>query len=242
MSTRLAPPKRFVKAYHHHQHLLLQFIWTELILASQEIERAQKACASGQMEQEPKALYQALAPHLTRLAGSPQDYMRLFDSDDDGIFNKLKNYALLFSLQDPSSQKKHAIMIQEASNAWLNAVQALGLLRTIAHQTAHVSQKQTAKLSLFIEKTQRSTLRLINLTAQITSNYKNDENVIFFLLRHQKSLNALRENQFILSLLKKMFRENLETMRKFLVKRYSERGFIHLLPFINQSVEQLQTS
>lgn len=242
MTIQLAPPRRFVKAYHRHHHLLLQFIWSELILAHQAVVLAKQALDDTHIDndgEDSQLLLNTLTKQITRLAGSAQEYMRLFAGDDDGIINKLKNYCILFSLQDPIGQKVHGTMIQEASKAWLYSVQALAIIRTLSQQAYSPNIAQTTKLPAYLDKIHRCLIRLVHLTGRIAAQFQTNENVVFFLVRNQKAIDALYNEGFVLSLLYKMFQKKISNVREFLVRRYTERGFEHLVPFINASVDQL---
>lgn len=236
MQSQLAPPRRFVKAYHHHHDLQLQFIWTELILAHQTVMIAKRSMEGflPTEENSHKRLHQ-ITSAMMRLAGSAQEYMRLFAGDDDGIFNKLKNYCILFTLHE-SSSSIHAAMVQEASKAWLLSMQALTLLRM---QANFLSSEAVAKTASYLEKIERILVRLMRLMTKIVSHYKSNENIVLFLVRHQKYLDAIMQEGFVISLLHKMFNQDLAKMREFLLERYAARGFHHLLTFINSAVDRL---
>lgn len=237
MSTQLAPPRRFVKAYHRHLHLQLQFIWSELILSHNALMQAKHYTDLFHTEEDFQKNFRRLIAIMMRLAGSSQEYMRLLGSDDDGLFNKLKNYCILFSLQESSHNHKiHSAMVQEASKAWLLSVQALTILRIPGDPSASYMQ---SKIHPYIEKMKKCLTRLMRLMAKVALEFRSNENVVLFLVRHQKYLDNIMESDYVLSLLRKMFDKKLTKMREFLIHRYLERGFIHLVPFINTAVDRL---
>lgn len=237
-SSLLNPTRHYVKAYHHHDHLLLQFIWSELLLAHHAITQAKTALDMLQINNSQEVL-DLLVTHITRLSGSAQEYMRLFSGDDDGIFNKLRNYCVLFSLQNPD-QKTCLSMVQEANKAWLLAVQTLAMIRMSSHEGNNA--QGIAKAPAYINKMQRCLERLVRLNSNMSLKYQNNENVIFFLVRNHREIDAMYSQGYTLKLLRKMVGKNRNKIQQFLVKKYTERGFEHLLPLIQTSVEQLASS
>lgn len=221
------------KAYHNHQHLLLQFIWTELILASEHITASLEILHSMEKsakKSERKSLIDALSTHITTLSGSAHDYMRLFAWGDDGILSKLKNYCSLFAQNSEDYSKVHLAISREANKAWLLSLEVLDLM----HDT-HSGEE----LSDAILKIKHTLSRLKRLIAEVVLEFRKDENVLFFILRQHEKLESLHREGFTKKILQKMYPKGLKELERFMIKGYTARGFHHLLPFIRTKIEQL---
>ena len=206
-ATATSIPKAICKSLSSSSSSAIAVHLNRVILANQTVTQTKQILNSNE---ELHIFYGRLSTAITRLAGSAQEYMRLFSADDDGIFNKLKNYCLLFSVQDSRSQKIHVSLIQEASKAWLLSAQALSILRTLSQQhPTHIANKMLP----YIDKMQRCLARLMRLMAKIAVQFQADENVVLFLVRHHKHLDAIISEGFVITLLRKMLR-NLKNMRE----------------------------
>src|SRR5437868_3128375 len=181
------------KPYHHHHHLLIQFILFELILAQQEIEHIFAVLEDEAIDQQ-KTL-ELLLNSLIKLSGSTQGYMRLFSWNDDSILTKLKNYCAYFCQSSGHKNKDRLNMNFESNRAWLSSLHTLDLARRFASQAENEQLKgknwDIGALNTSLHKTVCSIHRLARLTAKAVTKFKHDENVIFFLLRHAESLDAL---------------------------------------------------
>ena len=72
--------------------------------------------------------------------------------------------------------------------------------------------------------------------------FKEDENVLFFILRHKTQLEEAFGEKFVELLFKKMHRDGSAGIEKLLLKQYSKRGFDTLLPVIKAKMAQLSLS
>lgn len=228
-----------VKAYHQQQHILMQFIWTELILASHHAKEAKKILekfSSSSNNAGRLSLMQCLKEHITKLSGSAQDYMRLFSWDDDGILAKLKNYCAYLTQYKIGQGKDQSDMSHEANKAWLFSLEALDCLNMMSQSKAFLKKNP---LSETLIKIDRSISRLKNLTARLAMQFRTDENVLFFILRHQEQLDNLHRRGFVKTLMQKMFPKGKQAAQQMLIKKYSARGFQQFAPSIRSKIEQL---
>jgi hypothetical protein len=70
--------------------------------------------------------------------------------------------------------------------------------------------------------------------------FKRDETLLFFLLRKQNEFDSLVGKEVLRKLLASLFEGNLTQLQTWLCKKYAEKGFPHLIAFINQWVGELQ--
>lgn len=226
---------RQTKAYHKHQHLLIQFIWSELILASEHTNQALDILTE-LLETDKKIerdiLVNSFTKHVTLLAGSAYDYMRLFAWKDDGIFAKMKNYSSLFTKEQMESGESNTDMSREANKAWLLSLEALDIMR--------LDFNVEALISIFT-KIQKSLVRLKRYVSQAAMQFSSDENVLLFILRYHESLDNLHRPGFVKKLLLMMYPKGIQGVERVLIKKYSARGFEQLIPFIQSKIEQLQS-
>lgn len=219
---------------HKQRALLLQFILYELILSHKEIQHINEF-AKAYVLSDPPSL-DVIASSLAKLAGSAHGYMRLFSWNDDGIQTKLKNYCALLCQNGTSRVKNEVGMHREANQAWLIALQLLDAIRlqdTSTKKTIHLLQ------SLF-KKLDRSTKRFARYTANAICLFHNDENLLFFILRYKEDLDELYGEGFIAKILRKMFPRSLDKAKNFLMQKYTDRGFDHLIPIIQEKIEELK--
>jgi hypothetical protein len=209
-------PRQHFKPYHQHSHLLFQFIFSEVILAHEEMHKIA-------LLQDKNALPERIEVHLAKLSGGAMEYMRLFSWNDDSILAKLKNYCHLFLAYEHEKAKE---MSEQADKAWLLSFEAIGELK----------KGNLPELNNALSKLNRCLKRIAKLALQMTQHFQRDENVIFFLMRNQEKLDMLYGRKFTKKLLLKMFPDGLEEVQAFLIKKYSLRNFDHLIPLIRKKI------
>lgn len=116
----------------------------------------------------------------------------------------------------------------------------LGLLQQLKFQSEHLSESprlddlKNAINSAILEcksgHLNKSQI-LFNLTAEFLFASEPNENLYYFLLRHQEECKTTFGRVFLLNFFKKKHR-NLKQTEQFLIDKYQERGFLHLKPSI----------
>lgn len=223
--------QRITQPYHQNHSLLFQFILSELFLAHAEIEHL-NATSSEISSPCSWRLIEPLVNSLAKLVGSTQGYMRLFSWNDFGILTKIKNYSALLS---QSLNKEEVAMHREANQAWLLSLQALDII----YANRHVEIINVQPLLNALSKLQSCMQRFARLVSKIIIRFKDDENVIFFILRHIDPMNALYGTGFVHKIFGQMFGKKIEAVKDFLEQRYTNRGFLHLLPIIHEKFAEL---
>ena len=216
------PARNFI-AYHQNDSLLFQFILSEFLEVFLETQALAKKLHS----------QEEILRVLTKLVGSSQD-MRLFSWNHlSGQLAKLKNYCSLF-LQNADSHEKEPIALQyNADKAWIYCLEALDLI----HQT---SPDHTASLTA-IEKACSSLQRFARLIVRLLPQFRDDENVIFFVLRHHEKFDALYGSKFINRLFYRMYPKGPKEAGFFLTQKYLHRGFDNLLPLVASKISELES-
>lgn len=231
--------RKQAKNFHHHPHLLIQFIWSELILASEHTTQAMNILVA--LSKTPKKnlhapLLVTLSNHVMKLSGSADDYMRLFSWGEYGILAKLKNYCSLFTQDKIGTGKDQINMSNKANRAWLLSLEALDQIRAYQHNGIALDIEALTEVMI---KIKRSIAHLKRLTSVIALEFRSDENVLLFLLRHQELLDTLHQRGFVKKLLNKMFPKGKKAVAQLLIKKYTARGFNHFVPFIRAKIKKL---
>lgn len=234
---------QYFKPYYLNNRMLFQFILSEFIFTSYKIQGIQQrltelkpswaTMTSPQVSQ----TLQDLVEQMSRLSGSSQHYMRLLSWNDDGFLTKLKNYCALLCQQNTSENSDQLKMHQEANHAWLLSMQALDMIRTFSNQGTFDEEILYANQ----EKLNRCLQRLSRLIMRHLLHYQDDENVVYFLVRHKKQLDGLYKPGYTANLIKKMFPKGKQDVSQFLLQRYAERGFDSLLPTIQTELTELKS-
>ncbi len=212
-------PKGYFKAFHQDTPLLFQFIYTEYLSTQREllslinlIQRAKK-----------KASIEVVSAALIRLTGAANDYMRLFNwNHNDGILTKLKNNCIHFVQNSPIPGIDISLLHVYTDQAWLLTAKCL-----------HGVQQGAIEGKL-LQQSYDTLLLLGEILRQMIAHFKEDENVIFFLLRHKEPLDSLYQEPFVRNCFEKIYPEGLRSVSQFLIARYTERGFVHLIPIIEK--------
>lgn len=232
---------RHVNTYHHNNSLLLQFLLVEFLEAFTEIQRLdilQKRtplpnheATSRQKESEREQIEASLA----KLVGSTRDYMRLFSWNfSEGLLVKLKTYCTLF-LQNAEGNEKELIAMQHyAEKIWQACLLAIDAL--------HETPQERAPLVASLDKACSSMHRFSKLAARLIHQFREDENVIFFVVRHHQRFDRLYGNRFVYKLLNRMYQKGLRETQQVLVKKYTERGFDNILPIIQTNLAEIEAA
>lgn len=225
MTSQTGLPARHFNAYHQNDSLLFQFILSEFLEAFREI----------QMIVLKQYAIEELTTGLKKLAGSPHEYMRLFPwNHNNGILAKLKNYCSLFS-QNTYSKEKESIALQHyAEKAWVFCLETLDILyESTDGSTAHVNP---------LNKAYNALQRISRVIARLLVQFRDDENVVFFVLRHHDQFDGLYGTKFVSRLFCRMYPKGLAETAHFLSTKFGTRGFENILPIVKTKISELETA
>lgn len=206
-----------MKPYHQTTQLLIQFILSELCKAGLVIRK---------MIENQELPKKTRAEKLAKLTGSSWDLMRILSWEEDGHLAKLHNYTALFSKHDLGMIKEQHSLQKEANKAWLFGIEAF--------EAAHAEIDQT--IDSILTKISACLAKMSKLILNIAAQFSTNENVLFFLIRHQPQLDALCGSNTITKWIKKLFPNGLKDVQEFLVTKYRERGFEQIIPHINTAI------
>lgn len=214
-----------IKSNYKHS-LVLQFVLSELITIQRLTNHMENL-----LTENTHANLISFTYCMGSLIGSSQAHVRLFSWTQDGHLAKLKNYCTLLRHTTPSPHPESDVAAHDTANeAWIQAIQIVDLLQGTS--TSQIRSAYFAKLRRFIQ-------HLAKLLLNLIQPYHDDENFMFFLLRNHAALNLLYKPEFVLSVVQKAFPKGILQFRHFLVQRYTERGFAHLVPVIDERLSEL---
>jgi hypothetical protein len=81
--------------------------------------------------------------------------------------------------------------------------------------------------------------RVSHLLLSLILCYRDNENVLYFLLNRQEELDNLYHSSCLTHLFEQMYPGGVKEAKELLIKRYTIRGFHHLLAHINQKMAAL---
>lgn len=164
---------------------------------------------------------------LEELVGSPETLRIFMNHFENGLLTRLKNLCLLFLQWYPSKDQNILQMSHCVDKLWSLCMDSL----------KHISSDCAA--SLLVQNIHEVIISLENFRhflGEILLQYRSDENVVFFLLRHHAEFDDCYGKNFVVDLLKKMYPDGVNEVERFLSKRYALRGFQHLLPTISSKM------
>ncbi len=232
------------KLDHHkvNNSLLIQFVLFELIRSWNEVSEIKKHLSKVKLT--PKKRYSKKDKehlsncliHITKLAGYTQQYMRIFTWNlNDGIIAKLKNYATYFA-NNLEKQDADAVNLERnAERAWFNCLECLDLFQ----EQYSLPPSETAHLCALNEITEELHNRLKKLsvaTTHLLPQFRDDENALFFLLKHQEDLAPIYEKNYLKNLFLSLFPKGKEEAECFLKKRYTSRNFTQIIPSMTEKL------
>lgn len=218
---------------HQNNSLMFQFIIAEYINASIQID-----LISSHLPETHKGTMDNLERSLQTLSGSLQEYMRFFSWNlEEGILSKLKCYTALFAANAEIMHSKHLQLEKYSNQAWKISLESLDMMRLIQHKKNDLSLYESLYQSL-------SHLTAVfkkfgKLLAELILEFSQDENVLFFVLRHKEKLDCIYGAGFVKKLFIKMYPEGIAEAEQYLKTKYAKRGFNNLLLVIASKFTEL---
>ncbi len=147
----------------------------------------------------------------------------------------------VFRLQKAIQSKPAAELVKSTSDTppWQ---ENLGLFHQLRFQADYLKESDLSanlkkRIDLTIQEIENEKFNetkiqpLYDLIAKFLVAFEPDENLYFFLLRHQEECKKIFGRVFLLNLFKKKH-QGLKQTEQFLINKYQERGFSHLTPSI----------
>lgn len=231
----------------HNNGLLFQFILVQFIEAYTDIQSLETLChrkpaplvLEKNVKSTPKDFFnsQQVGAILTKLAGTPrQSIHHVSWNYHEGLLAKLKTNCALLLNQADANEKELIALQHYAEKTWAGCVAAVDSFRDL-HK-----DKEKEHFIQHIDKTSQAMSRFAKLIARIPHIFRDNENVLFCILCYKESLDRLYGPRFVAKLLTKMHPGGFSQLQAFITKKYSERGFHHLIPAIISKITELEVS
>jgi hypothetical protein len=218
------------------QLILLGFVRTQeiipsLLLASAQITEVEMVHRS----QHKESILQA----IEKLVGPSAPIQSPFNwKIASGLLTTLKNDSSLFQTIYEKDFSEVATIKKQAAKSWLYSSE----LRELASDLSiDKPLKQCDKFNHFqkVEIQITTSLKSLgNALVKALTHFKNNENVLYCLLCHHRSLDLIYGPSFTAKNFKKMHK-SLDQTQHFLIEAYRQRGFEKLIPTIKQKMSFL---
>lgn len=234
--TQTKKPDHHFNAYYHHNAVLIQFVLDEFIathqLTYQIRQLGQLACESlSSLKESVHPLYQT----THQLLGLRSDADRLSNSRwMKGPLTKLKLYCEQFSYNSQYQNKLGLAVCTNVYQAWLTALHILELLNLLDQSgPTTISSSILLDLKRTLRRLEQRMRQITKQVPRLLNAYRDNENVIFFLLKKRQELEEIYGFDTINKAFRDLFNKN--SFSELVVQRYTKRGFDHLLPIIYQT-------
>lgn len=227
---------------HLNNSLLFQFILADFIRAYESIQildslsnRNPTSIRESAYHMHNQEIPTQIKSILTQLVGTKCEPTRLIPwSSNEGTLSRLKTFCALF-LHNSDNDEKELIALQHyAEKAWQNCLQGFEALR--GHHNKRTSQFAA------LEKASNAMHRFAKLIARIALQFRDDENVVFFFLRHKEQFDKLYGKKFMSKLLSRMYTKGIREAQYFLTKKYLERSFDNVPAQIDLMIAELEAA
>lgn len=215
-----------LNSYHHTDSLLFQFILAEFLKAFSILIKIEKMRAHN-YKPEP------FISNIRQLSGVGIGLQRYFPwNPDEGVLVKLKSYVDYLSEKWSSSPDSKIISDLQKSvhQLWNHSIDTLETLESNGLESFPAK----------FDKVQHSAQKLKKALAKAIPCFKDDENSIFFIIRHHTAFTSIYGSEFAAKLLDKIYPGGLKEARNFLQQAYTRRKFAHLLPSIKTFLNHLE--
>ncbi len=210
--------------------VLFQFILIEFLRAHKELNTLEnlyneqtRISSDGSLQ----SLLQAakIFTGCTPIPGKVQ-----FWQQELGTMAKLRKYSFYF--QQESQQKELLNLKNLARKGWLLSIE----LSDVAENSLGLKHfgRSLAKVIKTVHSLQQPVMKLI-------TQFSDDENVVLFLVSHQRPLDSIFGEAFTIKQLQAMH-NSIHESAQFLIKSFSMRRFDQLLPIISQKFAALESA
>lgn len=212
-----------MNSYHRSDSLLFQFILYEYIRTLEEAMVIRSHLNRSLAEKVSLEVFcHQMTESFVKLAGSEQEYMRIFSwIVDSGFLTKLKNYANL--LVEQKNGPLFLKLLQDGHEAWSQCLSVLDQIRK--------KEPNFKSLKTQVTKALAAIMQLTPTIEALLPTYQNDENILYFLLRHKEELDRTHEAGWTKKWFKRLQPKGADT---FMIERYQARGFNEMIAEIQE--------
>jgi len=229
----------------HNDSLLLQFIFSEQLHCLKITKTLRSNCSqtvkSRLSKEKKEQLIFEIKSGLEELCGEQRQCMRIFSwNQDGGRLHKMSNFALFFDQETENAFVEAEYLRKESNAALLTGLKCLQILEEQTRTRKVLTKTVKELLIKEVEKLEKKLKKINSILNGIAIHYDQDENVLFFILRHHEEFYNLVGPQYVVSLISNSFDNNLKKAERWLKQRYKKRGFQRLLPIIESKFHELK--
>ncbi len=241
-----AAPTENLSVYHQSNGLLFQFVLEEFLSVIPAVDaiqtahqRLEAALVRRRPNEEVERLSQQILSNIAALTGSALVSNHSYPwTPSKGSLGKLKHYIHLFrapvsEVEELTDQLKGVV-----SQAYHGAMQARDVLWQLGQKPMVL--RETSELFRLLNTLTEASRRIEELLPSLLVNFRNDENVVYFLVRRADAFANLHQEFYVCNLLTKMYDNGLDEASQFLRDRYLKRGFNRLAERINQKIAAIK--
>ncbi|MFT4551691.1 MAG: hypothetical protein ACI9S8_000307 [Chlamydiales bacterium] len=147
-----------------------------------------------------------------------------------GCLSKLRQYCYPFVNLLDNKESTIVNLNICVSKAFHSALQAREVILYLRQEDQSAKKMPDyAMLYQLLDRLVDNINRASRLILRVIIRFREDENVVYFLLRNKDQLDAIYKTNFVTKLFRKMYPDGVEEAGQLLMRKYSERGFTKLL-------------
>ena len=230
-----------VSACHFNNSLLFQFILTEFMEAYEHIQTLELVCQNhplpvdnesdicGEYEQK------EMDSTFEKLIGPNRDFARLIVwNSRGGVLAKLKVYISIF-LKHNFGEEKEMITMQHYIEKIYHSCQK-------ATEILYEDPVPITSLTTAIDKATTAIHRLSKLITRLILHFREDENILFCVLRNQERFDRIYGRGYVAKQLIRIYPKGLQEAKSALCDKYKLRGFDNMLSIITSKIADCEAS
>ncbi len=251
MTTELLQHKEStLQVYTQSKSLLFQFILSEFLISYQKVEEIEKIYERMEALLIKERFGANTQPYLAELlnkipvlTGSQMvvtNEQSLPWTHQKGTLNKLRHYCYLLShrVSDDTDILNLNVAVSKAFHGTLQTREVIFSLQRQLEDLAQIPNY--VALYQLLDRMIDNMKRASRLILRILIQFKEDENILLFLIEHKNDFDQLYKTQFLVRILKKMFPKGVEEASKIIQQKYQKRGFVQLSDSLTNQLQHLQ--
>lgn len=239
-------PTENLSVYHQNNGLLFQFVLEEFLAVIPAVsaigtayQRLEAALVRRRPNQEVERLAGQILDSIASLTGSALVSNHSYPwTPSKGSLGKLKHYIHLFAAPVPEVEELTDSLKGAVSNAYHAAMQARDVLWQLGQRPMVL--REASELFRLLNNLIEASRRIEELVPSLLIHFRDDENVVYFLIRRAEAFDDLHEELYVCNLLSKMYDGGLDEAAEFIRDRYRERGFTRLTTQIDEKIDALR--
>jgi len=241
-----ALPSQQILSNRYPSHVLIQFILSGFLRTLEAVELIKTARST--IDALPTAGSEHISQqHKTALLQAAENLMGTFSpfrcnfawNMTNGLLTTLKNDCTLFEMIYQDNFPEAIAIKNKVAKCSLYGSELREFAAHLAVTGSSQASQELIELKKFETRMIASLKSLGNAIVKSLRHFKTDENVLFFIIRNQPSLDQAFGPFFTAKTIKKMH-INLNRAKDFLIMAYQQRGFETLIPTISQKMASLQ--